>query len=69
MGAGRHTLTPGSISSITCTTADRFGRPNGIWVNCADAAGASARTSSFLFVARLVRSDELGVVSDESAIA
>lgn len=46
------TLQTGSVSGITCTTADRSGKANGIWVNCTDAAGASARTSFFLFVAR-----------------
>ena len=35
-----------------CTTADRNGVPNAVWVACFDAAGAAVDASFFLFLAR-----------------
>ena len=47
------TLTTGSISNVSCTTADRSGLPTGIFVECSDnATGNRADTSFFLFAAR-----------------
>jgi len=46
------TLTTGSLPAISCTTADRAGNPNGVFVICFNSAGATADTSFFLFVAR-----------------
>lgn len=46
------TLTTGSISGVSCTTADRAGSANGVWVYCTDGAGAPVNTSFFMFVAR-----------------
>jgi len=46
------TLTTGSIGHITCTTADRAGSKNGVFVRCTDGAGVGTDTSFFLFVAR-----------------
>ncbi len=47
------TLNIGSISNVSCTTADRAGLPSGVWVACFNnSTGAPADTSFFLFVAR-----------------
>jgi hypothetical protein len=46
------TLSTGSISGVSCTTADRAGVPSGVFVLCTNAAGADQDTSFFLFVAR-----------------
>jgi hypothetical protein len=47
------TLTTGSISNISCTTADRAGNVNGVFVLCtAGNTRVSTPTSFFLFVAR-----------------
>lgn len=46
------TLTTGSLPSIKCTTADRAGVPNAVWVACYNSAGAPADTSFFLFLLR-----------------
>ncbi|MDB5970578.1 MAG: hypothetical protein JWQ90_3028 [Hydrocarboniphaga sp.] len=47
------TLTTSQVSGgITCTTADRAGAKNGVFIYCTDAAGAAINTSFFLFVAR-----------------
>lgn len=46
------TLTTGSITGVSCTTADRSGQPNGVFVNCTNNAGTTVNTSFFLFVAR-----------------
>jgi hypothetical protein len=47
------TLTTGSISNISCTTADRAGNVNGVFVLCSNnSTGVSTPTSFFLFVAR-----------------
>jgi hypothetical protein len=46
------THTFGSLPSVNCTTADRAGVPNAIWVACYNAAGAPADTSFGLFVLR-----------------
>jgi hypothetical protein len=47
------TLTTGSISNVSCTTADRAGNVKGVFVLCtAGNTGVSTPTSFFLFVAR-----------------
>lgn len=46
------TLTTGSIFGVSCTTADRAGAINGVFVQCVNHAGALTDTSFFLFVAR-----------------
>ena len=46
------TLSTGSISNVSCTTADRSGVPTAIWVSCFNGAGVATDTSFFLFVAR-----------------
>jgi predicted small secreted protein len=47
------TLSIGSISNVSCTTADRFGLSSGVWVACFNnATGAGEDASFFLFVAR-----------------
>jgi hypothetical protein len=46
------TLTTGSISGVSCTTADRAGNIHGVFVLCTNAAGALVNTSFFLFVLR-----------------
>lgn len=46
------TLTTGSLPSIKCTTADRSGVANAVWVACYNSAGAAADTSFFLFLLR-----------------
>lgn len=46
------TLTFGSIFGVSCTTADRAGVPNAVFVQCVNHAGALTDTSFFLFVAR-----------------
>lgn len=46
------TLTIGSHAAGSCTTADRAGIPNGVWVQCYSATGIAKDTSFFLFVAR-----------------
>jgi hypothetical protein len=47
------TLSTGSISNISCTTADRAGNVNGVFVLCsANNTGVSTPTSFFLIVAR-----------------
>ena len=47
------TLSTGSISNVSCTTADRAGVPSAVWVACFNnATGLPANTSFFLFVAR-----------------
>jgi len=47
------TLTTGSIGGgVSCTTADRAGFPNGVFILCTNAAGVQVNTSFFLFVAR-----------------
>lgn len=46
------TLTTGSIADVSCTTADRLGVINGIWVECTNSAGTLVNTSFFLAVAR-----------------
>jgi len=37
---------------VSCTTADRAGNPNGVFVFCHNHAGIATNTSFFLFVAR-----------------
>lgn len=44
-------LSTGSTSAY-CTTADRFGVPNAIYVQCQDSSGNTVDTSFFLFVAK-----------------
>ncbi len=46
------TLTTGSIADVSCTTADRAGVINGVWVECTNSAGTLVNTSFFLAVAR-----------------
>lgn len=46
------TLSGGSIGHITCTTADRYGDPSSVWVNCTNEDGDNADTSFFLMVTR-----------------
>lgn len=47
------TLTTGSIDNVSCTTADRSGNVNGVFVFCHTGnTNASTPTSFFLFVAR-----------------
>lgn len=46
------TLSTGSAAGGSCTTADRAGMSNAVWVACYNAAGVAADTSFFLFVAR-----------------
>jgi len=46
------TLTTGAIAGVSCTTADRAGNPNGVFVFCHNHAGIATNTSFFLFVAR-----------------
>jgi hypothetical protein len=46
------TLSTGSISNVSCTTADRAGLPSGVFVLCTNGAGVDTDTSFFLFVAR-----------------
>jgi hypothetical protein len=47
------TLNIGSISNVSCTTADRAGVSTAVWVACFDnSTGAPKDTSFFLFVAR-----------------
>jgi hypothetical protein len=47
------TLSTGSISNVSCTTADRAGLATGVWVACFNnSSGANQDTSFFLFVAR-----------------
>jgi hypothetical protein len=47
------TLTTGSISNVSCTTADRAGTPSAVFVLCSDnMTGNPVNTSFFLFVAR-----------------
>lgn len=46
------TLTTGSIGDVKCTTADRAGKPNGVWVNCTNGSGVGTPTSFFLMVTR-----------------
>jgi hypothetical protein len=45
------TLTAGSIGNVQCTTADRAGNANGVFVNCTNSTGP-VDTSFFLFVLR-----------------
>jgi hypothetical protein len=46
------TLTTGAINNVSCTTADRAGVPNGVFVYCHTGTGVAVDTSFFLFVAR-----------------
>jgi len=46
------TLTEGSISGVSCTTADRAGNIAGVFVLCTNSSGVATDTSFFLFVAR-----------------
>jgi hypothetical protein len=47
------TLTTGSIPNVSCTTADRAGVADAVWVACFNnSTGAPMDTSFFLFVAR-----------------
>lgn len=46
------TLSTGSISGVSCTTADRAGLTSAVFVLCENGAGAPTDTSFFLFVAR-----------------
>lgn len=46
------TLATGAIFGVSCTTADRAGNPNAVFVQCVNSAGALTDTSFFLFVAR-----------------
>ncbi|MGO9740955.1 MAG: hypothetical protein ACLPN5_05480 [Roseiarcus sp.] len=47
------TLSTGSISNVSCTTADRSGVTNAVWVACfANSNGAATDTSFMLLVAR-----------------
>jgi hypothetical protein len=47
------TLTTGSVTNISCTTADRAGVTSAVWVECYNnMTGAPTDTSFFLFVAR-----------------
>ncbi len=45
------TLTTGTTNGH-CSTADRAGHVNGVFINCVDVAGAPADNSFFLFVTR-----------------
>jgi hypothetical protein len=46
------TLTTGATGPVFCTTADRSGAPNGVYVECFDGSGTATSVSFFLFVAR-----------------
>ncbi len=46
------TLTTGSIAGVSCTTADRAGQVNGVFVYCHNHAGVATDTSFFLLLAR-----------------
>jgi len=47
------TLTTGTITNVSCTTADRAGLVTAVWVQCFNnSTGALQDTSFFLFVAR-----------------
>jgi hypothetical protein len=46
------TLSTGSISNVSCSTADRAGTTSAVWVSCFNGAGVATDTSFFLFVAR-----------------
>lgn len=46
------TLTTGAIGDVKCTTADRAGNINGVFVYCTNGAGTTVDTSFFLFVLR-----------------
>jgi len=47
------TLTTGTISNVSCTTADRFGVTSAVWVQCFNGmTGAVTDTSFFLYIAR-----------------
>jgi len=47
------TLSTGSITNVSCTTADRAGVPTAVWVACFNnMTGVETPTSFFLFVAR-----------------
>lgn len=47
------TLTAGAITTgVSCTTADRSGAANGVFVYCTDNTGTAVDTSFFLFVTR-----------------
>lgn len=46
------TLTTGTAPQVSCTTADRGGVANAVWVECKNGAGVLTDTSFFLFVAR-----------------
>lgn len=46
------TLSTGSITNVSCSTADRAGVPTAVWVECYNGAGVATDTSFFLFVAR-----------------
>jgi hypothetical protein len=47
------TLSTGSIANVSCTTADRAGHANAVWVACFNnQTGVETPTSFFLFVAR-----------------
>lgn len=55
-GWARHvqvdTLTTGAIAGVSCTTADRAGQVNGVFVFCHNHLGVATNTSFFLFVLR-----------------
>lgn len=46
------TFTTGVAAPLTCTTADRFGQPNGVFVQCTNPAGVGTNGSFFLMVTR-----------------
>lgn len=46
------TLTTGAITDVKCTTADRSGNVNAVFVFCHNGAGVATNTSFFLLVAR-----------------
>jgi hypothetical protein len=46
------TLTTGAITDVGCTTADRAGNVNAVFVFCHNGAGVATNTSFFLYVLR-----------------
>lgn len=46
------TLTYGSAAPVSCSTADRYGNAQAVFVQCVNGAGALTDTSFMLFVAR-----------------
>ena len=46
------TLSTGTITGVSCSTADRVGTTNAVWVNCFNGTGADVDASFFLFLAK-----------------